>query len=113
MLLMLPCMLQKSIDAREGALSAVECLTYKLGRCAIACLSVTPLLCRCQPLLAWSNATLIALQCWGDASFCCPQHNHTGIATMPSICSAALHECCTGGHTCIVSTRGKSHLVST
>ena len=31
--------MQKSVDAREGALSAVECLTYKLGRLAL-------LLCR-------------------------------------------------------------------
>ena len=27
--------MQKSVDAREGALSAVECLTYKLGRWAL------------------------------------------------------------------------------
>ena len=40
--------LQKSVDAREGALSAVECLTYKLGRSAIhPVLILNPLMLAC------------------------------------------------------------------
>lgn len=39
--------MQKSVDAREGALSAVECLTYKLGRFA-------PPLCYKSPMAAVS-----------------------------------------------------------
>ena len=32
--------MQKSVETREGALSAVECLTYKLGRYSFAARSL-------------------------------------------------------------------------
>ena len=62
--------MQKSVDAREGALSAVECLTYKLGRSAL-------LLCAKSPMAAVSEAVLECFAVRITSYFACIPCGHT------------------------------------